>query len=129
MGLEAILDELAKVEKEVEGIREAYPRVPESLKNLPCILNIPNTGEYDISFGGNNRHTISITIIVDRAILPQSQNKILPLMEVVKSKIDDNEDLHGACSSCSVTGYRNYGVHSFGGLDYFGVVFDLDVLE
>lgn len=129
MALRDILDGLSEVEKQVNGIREVHARVPESLKSFPCVLNVPTSGEFDVSFGGNNRHLVNSTLIVDRAELPSAQNKILDLLEPLRDMIGSNTTLNGKCSSCRVLGYEDFGVHSFSGLDYFGVTLRIEVLE
>jgi len=128
MSLANILTELASAEDAIDGIEEAYSEVPESLNVFPCVINIPSGGEFDISYGGNTRHTINATLLVARADVPSAQNQILPFIEKFITKMKEDITLNGSCESCSLTGYEDYGVHTFAGQEYFGVVFLLDIL-
>lgn len=126
--LKDILTGLAEIEKEIEGVREAHSKVPEGVKDFPCFINMPSEGTI-VSFGRNRSHIIIATLLVDRAELPQAQEKTLPFLEIFPNKVDEKSDLNGKCGSASVKRYFDYGVHSFAGVDYFGVSFEIECLE
>ena len=130
MSLENIMSAIATVEKDIVGIKRAYDQAPNSLNAWPCFVNFPDSGQIQRTTSLRIPvHTIKLLLFVLKgADLPSSEAKIRPFLDATLDAFDGHLTLNGACSNSRILSYK-YGVLAYGGSQFLGISFDLEVTE
>ena len=130
MSLESIITQVAVLQAAITGITRAYDNTPDSINDFPCFINIPASGTIERQPHTRiTTHSIKMQLFVIRhANLPSAETKLRPFVALTLDKFDANLTLGATCWSSWITHY-DYGVLTFGGRQYLGIVFDLEAIE
>ena len=130
MSLQTIITQVATLEAAITGIKRAHDNTPDSLNELPAFVNIPASA--DIERDPHVRittHLIKMELFVLRhTSLQSAETKLRPFVALTLDKFDANLTLGTTCWSSWIVHY-DYGVLTFGGQQYLGIVFDLKAIE
>ena len=130
MSIQAIITQIAAIQKTITGINNAYDESPDSISDLPCFLNSPSSG--DIERGASwreTKHIIKMQLFVERGgDLASGENRLRPFLKLTVDKFDVNLRLNGAADRSGITHY-DYGVLEYAGTSYLGISFDIAVWE
>ena len=120
------------------GIR-TYTTIPENVV-VPAAVIQPADGEFitfddTFSLAGVVGYTLNMKVLVvaGRANIKGSQELLDDYCSVasansVRKAITGDTDLNSSADSARVTGVANFGVYTFGSIDYLGVEFNIEVL-
>lgn len=116
--LEAAIDYIQKLMRDVEGMREAPNKPPGKIGLYPFATCYPAQGV--VSLGepqgyAAGRHALALELHVARKNLPNDMELILPFVERVIAKFRDDPTLGGTVTT--VVGDLTY---TFGPLNWFG---------
>lgn len=126
--IQGIVVQIRNVLKTIPGLN-VPDGIPNSITQLPCVPQvIPETGEFNADFGGNDKYVVVITLVVGRANFPSILNKILPFFDIMKDKFDLKQNLNGSVDWCRLAGFRDLGRFELSGEEYFGAEFVLEVM-
>ncbi|MDY6834334.1 MAG: hypothetical protein SVY53_05980 [Chloroflexota bacterium] len=129
MSLEQIVTEAAKVGAAIEGIKQVYERVPEGISAVPNLLVTVRSGT--IAYEPDCLrwdHRLQLWLRVLRTDLPTAENMARPFVAKVVEAFGKNTRLNDTCEACWIANYEMMHM-PFGAVPYFGVHFDLLVLE
>lgn len=104
--------------------------VPDSLPNSvhpPAMIVLPRDGAFNADFGGDDRYFAELTLLVGSADNPSSLAAIVPMLEMVKDKFDAKQTLNGKVQWCRLVDFGSIGKHEYGGVSYFGCIFNLEI--
>jgi len=104
---------------------------PDTIKTPAAIVR-PVRGTVHTTFARRSSIFFEILIVVQESTLARAQDKIDGYLAItgansVLAAIEGDETLGGAAEDCNVTGWRDYGPMTIGDVQYFGVVFDVEV--
>jgi RNA recognition motif-containing protein len=129
MSIQNIITQIATLQAEITGIKRAFDETPDSLNEFPCFVNFPSSGDIErIPGQRKTKHIIKMQLRVIRADLPSAENKVRPFLDSVLDKFDANITLNGAVSRSAIIHY-DYGSLPWGGREYLGISFDIEVWE
>ena len=129
MSVQTIIAQLAVLQAEITGIRQAFAETPDKLNAFPCFVNFPSEGDIDRAPSQRKvKHIIKMQLRVTRADLPSAENKVRPFLDLVLDKFDANISLNGTAHRSAITHY-DYGELPWGGRTYLGISFDIEVWE
>jgi len=130
MSLENIITQLALIESTIKDIRRAYDKLPESISELPCILNVPTSGAFKRRPDGiwQVDHQIKIQLLVIRADLPEADTRLRPFIERVPNKLNQNIHLNNSCNTSQVLSYF-YAKIEYAKTEYLGIEYMFQVSE
>ena len=129
MSIQAIITQVAVLQKEITGIRQAFDETPDKLNAFPCFVTFPSEGDIDRAPSQRKvKHIIKMQLRVTRADLPSAENKVRPFLDLVLDKFDLNITLNGTAHRSAITHY-DYGELPWGGRTYLGISFDMEVWE
>ena len=126
---------IATVLDTISGLR-VYTWAPDSINEFPCIYIRPDNGIYPMAMRGANAGVEAVFELVlfasrandaataqsvlDAYIAPQGSSSI-------QATIASDRSLNGAADTSWIERFYDYGGLSYGGVDYIGVKFELQV--
>jgi hypothetical protein len=130
MSINDIMTAIAKVESTITGVKKAYDKAPVALNMYPCFVNFPETGTIERSPSIRRTvHKVKLHLYVLKgADLPTSEAEVRPYLDSTLYAFDTHLTLFGFANTSRIVAY-NYGILTYSGNPYLGIVFDLDVTE
>ena len=129
MAIEAIITQVAILQAEITGIKQAHANPPSSLNAFPCFVNFISPS--DINYMPSRRearHVIKMQLYVSKQVTPEGDKVLREFVGKTLNKFDQNIQLNATCSYSQVTHY-DPGVLTYGGHQYLGMSFDLLAVE
>jgi hypothetical protein len=129
MPIENIVTQVATLQRQITGIKQAHDRPPGSINVFPCFVNF--IGPADINYSPSRRetrHTIKMQLYVTKQVTAEAERLLRPFIDRVLDKFDDNVQLNDTCAYSMITHYEP-GVLTYGGHQYLGISFDLVAVE
>ena len=129
MAIEAIITQVAILQAEITGIKQAHANPPSSLNAFPCFVNFISPS--DINYMPSRReakHVIKMQLYVSKQVTPEGDKVLREFVDKTLNKFDQNIQLNATCSYSQVTHY-DPGVLTYGGHQYLGMSFDLLAVE
>ena len=112
----------------------AYTHVPTN-PAVPCAIVRPTETDYDLTIAnGGDIQRYEILLLATSAGTPWdvAQASIDAYLDrsgasSVRAALQGDVTLGSTASTCRLTGWRDYGTLAYGGVEYFGVRFSLQV--
>lgn len=129
MSIETVINQVVKIQKEIDGVRKAYEYLPSSINAFPCFVNFPDSGDMNVTPSRREtRHTIRMLLYMSKADTIVSDKNLRPFIEKVLDKFDENVTIGGKCSYSRIRHY-DYGMLMVGNVQYLGISFELEAVE
>ena len=137
MSVEAIGNGIKTNLGSVSGLKRIYApnELPETVNEFPCAV-IQHVGtEYGLTMGGGtHKHDFKVKVFLTNQDQPSAFNKLLDFLastgdDSIVAKIRDDTTLDGSASAVTVLSNAGQGVITWGGIQYLGTEFDLEVYE
>jgi len=123
----------------VTGLKRTYApnEIPETINEFPCAVILHIGTDYGITMGGDSshdRHTFKVKVFVTDQDQPSALNLLMNFLartgsDSVVQKIRADTTLAGSASTVTVMSNAGQGVITWGGIQYLGTEFDLEVYE
>lgn len=128
--LDAILDAIAQVQQGIKGVAKAWPRLPDSLTELPAFINEPSKGAVQWPPPMSRRrveHDVRMVLVFGAGQdAPSTTNEAWPFYNLVLDAFEGAVTLGGLVTGCAVTGYDT-GRLQYAGATYYALTFTLRV--
>jgi len=125
---ENVLTALAALEASITGVSVAHDKMPESLNDFPCFINLPSRGE--TIFGPADQMESHDTIIAElhvaRGILPEAETMARPFKNRFEDMLCNNITLSGTVSTINAV-RGSYVVLQLGVEIHLGWRFEIDI--
>jgi len=137
MSIEAIGSGIKTRIATITSIQRVYApnELPEAINEFPCAVVMHTGTEYGVTMGGaTDQHDFSIKIFVTNQDQPSAFNRILDFLtrtgsDSVVAAIRADATLNGSASDVTVLTNAGQGVITWGGVQYLGTEFTLEVYE
>jgi len=129
MPIDTIITQVATLQAEITGIKQAHDNPPRSLNALPCFVNF--MGPSEVNYTPSRRetkHTVKMQLYVSKQVLPEADAVLREFVDKVLDKFDQNMQLNSTCAYSMITRYEP-GVLIYGNTQYIGISFDLLAVE
>lgn len=133
-GIDSIVAGIKTRLETISGLT-VYLEPPESVRQTPCAIILPSTGNYDESMDGSTLHTVIITVLVSKGQgYAEAQDELREYMAItggssIRGAINGDIDLGSAVDWSRIVRYYDYGGHEYAGEQYLGVRFELQAYE
>lgn len=129
----ALRDGLAARLDTIPGV-QAYARPPGSI-NAPAAIIIPSSNflNFDATMArGSDEFAFTVRLLVPMTVGEIAQDALDAYLEgageySVKTAIEGGGTMGGICSFAVVTGAQGYGSYEYGGIDYLGCEFTVEI--
>ena len=134
MTLPAVREGLKNALETIPGLR-AFDTMPQAIPETPVAYVLPVTGNYHYTMDDNLRYDFDITVAVslkpsfsqaqellDEFISPTGDRSIMKAIEA-------DPTLDGACDMVKCDAFTDYGFVIYGGIQYLGVRFRVEIYE
>ena len=129
MAVETVIAQIAVLQAEIAGVKQAHSNPPASLNAFPCFVNF--IAPSDINYMPSRRearHVIKMQLYVSKQITPEGDKILREFVDKTLNKFDQNIQLNATCAYSQVTHY-DPGVLTYGGHQFLGISFDLLAVE
>ena len=128
MSVASIIQEVAAIQGQSAtltalGLKRAFADAPESLPELPCIVNVPGKAKraWPATSGLRSvEHEIHMQLFMGRSDLPTADKAAKQWITAMMDLFDQNVTLGGNVTMAGVTAYE-YGKLAYGAVEYLGV--------
>lgn len=131
--LQAILDGIAARLRTLPGLRVvAY--VPDQIAPPTAIVQLPRSIDFDLTYGrGADSYRIPVLLLVAKVSDRASSSNLAAYLAAdgatsVKAAVEADSTLGGIVDDCHVAQATGIGSYTFGGIDYLGAEFTLEVV-
>ena len=134
MGLPEIRNGVQKRLTTIQGLK-ACDNLPSSIAETPLAYVLPTIGSYHYTMDDNMLLSVDVTLLVSmRRGFSAAQELLDDFISStgdrsIRKAIEDDKTLDGACSVARVEGWRDYGFIIYGGVQYLGVRFSIEIHE
>ena len=130
MSLDTVMNALADVESQIDGVKRSYPYMPPSINEFPCFVNVGKEGDVARlpSMRSVTHHATMYLYVTQGASLDETESILRPFLDLTFDMLDTNLTLNGACANSAIKHY-SFGVLSYNSKTYLGIIFNLDIVE
>ena len=137
MSIEAIGSGIKTRLATITSLRRVYAlnELPESINEFPCAVVMHTGTQYGVTMGGAcDQHDFTVKVFVTNQDQPSAFNRILDYLtrtgsDSVVAAIRADTTLNGSASDVTVMSNAGQGVITWGGTQYLGTEFTLEVYE
>ncbi len=132
MSIAGIRDAIKTGLETITGLT-AFDTVPDSVNKLPTAWVLPLSASYDLTASDSSMvlHCVVVVILGRQGDIQAAQDTldtyILPTGSTSVKAALEATNLSSHADVLRVTGFRDYGGMEFGGQQYIGCKFDMDV--
>ncbi|GAH63169.1 unnamed protein product, partial [marine sediment metagenome] len=129
MAIETIITQVAVLQGEIAGVRQAFDNPPSNIHVTPCFVNFMAEADSDsVNYIRKTHHLIKMQLYVSKQVTPEGEKLLRPFITLVLAKFDANITLNGTCDYSLIKHWAS-GVLTYGRTQYLGISFDLEAHE
>lgn len=123
------MTQIKTIQGNIAGVKQAFDNPPASINAFPCFVNFIGPGKptYNMKLV-LLRHTVKMCLYVSKQTTPETEARLRPFVDLVLDAFDVKNSLNSTCNDSEVTAYEP-GVLSYGGHQYAGIVFTIEINE